>query len=251
MDIRFVLVEPAVPENVGAAARAIKTMGFRGLRIVASEVHRDEKALWTAHGSRDVLEGAEIFDALKDALADRDYVIATTARRRGFRHDYYPPEALVPLIRDKGVSALRTAIVFGGEESGLSNRDLELCDCVSSIPLAAAYPSLNLSQAVMLYAYVLSPFAAGNMRGPGAVEAGVPEYLSESASDGVSGRGLPYRALKKRVGALLDFMEFDEKDLVRKRLLERLAPLSGDDIKLLHSLCARLEKISNPRERNQ
>lgn len=235
MDIRFILVSPAVAGNVGAAARALKTMGFRRLRVVGSELHRDEKALWTAHGSREVLEAAETFDTLEEAIADRDFVIATTARRRGLRHEYYPPEVLVPMIREKEIAALRVAVVFGREESGLSNSELDLCDCISSIPLATPYPSLNLAQAVMLYAYALSPLAAQGTHGP--LGAG-----SEPEPD----EEMPFRALKKRVEKLLDILEFEEADLVRKRLLERIAPLGADDIKLLHSLCARLEQKLKP-----
>jgi tRNA/rRNA methyltransferase len=145
------------------------------------------------------------------------------------------------MIRDKGPAAARAAVVFGGEESGLSNPDIELCDCVSSVPLAASYPSLNLSQAVMLYAYVLSPLAAGEP-----VSGGI--LFGPAGPVPVSGEddGMPYRALKRRIEALLGLLEFDEKDLIRKRILERMAPLPRDDIKLLHSLCARLEQKLKP-----
>lgn len=232
MDIRFILVSPAVAGNVGASARAMKTMGFLRLRIVGSDLHHDEKASWTAHGSREVLEKAESYATLADAIADRDFVIATTARRRGVRHEYFPPEELVPLIRAKGDAVRKIAVVFGREESGLSNPELELCDCISTVPLASPYPSLNLSQAVMLYSYVLSPLV-GKLRFPGDDTPPVPEEDRESA----------FRALKDRAGKLLRRMEYDESDLIGRRILERLAPLSGDDIKLVHSICARLEKL--------
>ncbi len=237
MDIRFVLVSPAVAGNVGASARALKTMGFDRMRIVASDLHRDEKAMWTAHGSREVLEKAEMFPTLEEAVADRDFVVATTARRRGLRHEYYPPESLVPMIRNKGAAALRVAVVFGREESGLSNAELDLCDCISSIPLASPYPSLNLSQAVMLYAYMLSPLAAGRLRGPSKDPSGTEEPPAEAGE----GRE-PFRALKGRVDALLRRLDFRGEDQIGRRILERIAAAGSDDIKLLHSLCARLEK---------
>ena len=287
MDIRFVLVAPAVAGNVGASARALKTMGFRGLRLVGSELHRQEEALWTAHGSRDILENAEVFASLREALADRDFVIATTARRRGLRHEYHPAGTLEEMIRRKGGAALRPALVFGPEESGLSNADLQLCDCLSSIPLAAPQPSLNLSQAVMLYAYLLSPLApypgrepgtqlparatgsrlrprgpgtalparaAGSRltsRGPGTAlpargpeaDFPAPEDPAELREDG----GESFRALKDRAAALLRRLSPPAEDQVGRRLLERLAALDGEDIKLLHSLCARLEKALDER----
>lgn len=81
----FILVEPAVPENAGAAARAMKTMGFTDLRIVApghdSPIHLTEKALTLAHGSREILAGAMIFSSLAEAVHDLDFLVATTARR--------------------------------------------------------------------------------------------------------------------------------------------------------------------------
>jgi tRNA/rRNA methyltransferase len=238
MDICFVLVAPAVPENVGAAARALKTMGFHRLRLVRTGAHREEGALWTAHGSREILEAAETFDTLKDALADRDFAAATTARRRGMKHEYYTPEELLPIIKGKG-EELATAVVFGCEESGLSNRELALCDCVSSVPLAAAYPSLNLAQAVMIYAYALSPLAGnlaapdGKYAGRGRGEAGAVRRLNA--------RSPSFHALKERAAALLYGLE-PAGDLVSRRLLERLGALKREDIKLAHSLCAKIEK---------
>ncbi|MDR1931704.1 MAG: tRNA/rRNA methyltransferase [Spirochaetales bacterium] len=226
MDICFVLVAPALAANIGAAARAVKTMGFCRLRLAGACPHHENEALWTAHGSRDILDAAQIFDTLEEAVADRDFVIATTARRRGLRHEYYPPESLVPLIRGKDAGGLRAALVFGPEERGLSNAELALCDCVSSVPLAAAYPSLNLAQAVMIYAYVLSPLVLPPQQPRGETP------LSEDAS---------FRALKNRAAAVLARLE-PAGDLVSRRILERLAALNGEDIKLAHSLCARLEK---------
>jgi tRNA/rRNA methyltransferase len=240
MDICFVLVSPAVPENVGSSARALKTMGFSRLRLVKTAAHKEDAAAWTAHGSRDILEAAETFDTLKAALADRDFAVATTARRRGMKHEYYPPEALLPLLREIGGKGLRAAVVFGCEESGLSNDDLELCDCVSSVPLAAPYPSLNLAQAVMLYAYALSPLS-GVLAAPDGKYV-FPSGEAPRSADDFLNDGLPaFKALKKRAAALLEALDMPE-DIICRRVLERLAALKKDDIKLAHSLCAKLEK---------
>ncbi|MGL5332104.1 MAG: TrmH family RNA methyltransferase, partial [Aeromonas veronii] len=88
MKLYFVLVAPARPANVGAAARAMKTMGFDAMRLVASRVHEEEEASWVAHGAQEILTQAEAFDTLPEALADMDLVIATTARERG-RYQHY------------------------------------------------------------------------------------------------------------------------------------------------------------------
>ena len=236
MDVCFVLVAPAVPENVGAAARALKTMGFSRLRLVRSAAQKKEEALWTAHGARDVLLAAEVFDTLEEALADRGFTIATTARRRGMKHEYYPPEALPHLIQGKGED-VSAAVVFGCEESGLSNHELQLCDCVSSVPLAAAYPSLNLAQAVMIYAYELSPLAGRRAAPDGRYAAektgGVPRSSPRAESPS-------FHALKQRIARILAGTKLP--DLVCRRILERLGALRREDLKLAHSVCAKLEK---------
>jgi tRNA/rRNA methyltransferase len=82
MQIHFILVEPAVPENVGAAARAIKTMGFTSLRLVNTQAHKDERAGWLAHASNEILENADEFHTLKEATKDIDWIIGTSAKKK-------------------------------------------------------------------------------------------------------------------------------------------------------------------------
>ena len=156
MKLYFVLVAPARPANVGAAARAMKTMGFDAMRLVASRVHEEDEASWVAHGAQEILTQAEAFDTLPEALADMDLVIATTARQRGRYQHYLTPAEIRDQIRAKP-SLNKVAIVFGCEESGLSNEQLAEVDLISYLPLKVSYPSLNLGQAIMLYAYELSP----------------------------------------------------------------------------------------------
>lgn len=158
MNITFILVEPARGENVGAAARAIKTMGFSRLRLVNAAIGKE--ARWVAHESGDILDGAESFDSLKEALADVDFSIATTARRRLQRDIYFSPGQCADAIHAKSASVAQAALVFGRESSGLTGDELALCHAASSIPLKVEQPSLNLGQAVMLYAWELSRPAA-------------------------------------------------------------------------------------------
>lgn len=222
MEIVFVLVAPAVPENVGAAARAIKTMGFDRLRVVASDAHRDKRARILAHGAGDVLAGIEAFDDLAAALADCSLAVATTARERAGKRSLYAPAELRGAIASKPQSLARVAVVFGCEESGLSNAQLALCDMVSAIPLAQPYPSLNLSQAVMLYAYELSSLAAAAV---------------EQAPD----QG-EWQALKSRVTALLTALQYRDRDKLWRWATERL-PLLGDrDVRFAHLLLTRLQR---------
>ena len=162
MDICFVLVRPARPENIGAAARAIKTMGFTQLRVVASEAHLRDEARWVAHGAEDVVAGIEAFASLAEALADCQLCVGTTARARSGKHRYLSAEQLAEQVARQQGAVSRLAVVFGCEASGLSNDDLALCQLRSYLPLAQPQPSLNLGQAVMLYAYELRLRAEDN-----------------------------------------------------------------------------------------
>ncbi len=152
--VYFVLVEPQTPGNIGAAARAIKTMGFRHLVLVNPANHLSEEAQWMAHASTDILKHAEVFNSLEEAIHDKYFVVGTTQRERGFHLPYFTPKELaqkiIPITRDYPV-----AIVFGREKTGLTNEELAHCDAISTIPAHTRHPSLNLAQAVMVYSYEL------------------------------------------------------------------------------------------------
>ncbi len=98
MQIHFVLVEPQVPENVGAAARALKTMGFERLRLVNSRILQEPRTQWVAHGSREILQQAEVFASLEEALADIDLAIGTSAKARHNTRYLYSPDELKPQL---------------------------------------------------------------------------------------------------------------------------------------------------------
>jgi tRNA/rRNA methyltransferase len=174
MILHFVLVEPAVPENIGAAARAIKTMGFESLILVNPSGYPNEKALWLAHGSKDILDHTEIASSLQAIMGRFDLIVGTTAKKRSVKVDYHPPGDLFKILAEKGTTVSSVALVFGREESGLTNEELSLCHIVSTIPMRAPYPSLNLAQAVMIYAYVMSPLALPATKH----EAAVPDQQS-------------------------------------------------------------------------
>lgn len=151
----FVLVRPHYPENVGAAARAIKTQGFTSLLLVkpgrlAAPDH--EMALKMAVKSKDVLRLAACVDTLAEAVADRDWVVATTSRR-GMRVEQPREMAREAVVR--AGRGERIAIVFGNEKTGLSEAELEVCPQKVRIPMAADQPSINLAQATQIIAYEL------------------------------------------------------------------------------------------------
>ncbi|ULH15647.1 RNA methyltransferase [Deinococcus sp. KNUC1210] len=164
--LAVVLVSPKTPGNIGAGARAMLNMGASDLRLVAPRCdHLSGEAVAFAVHAEGVLRSARLYDTLSDALADRDLSIGTTARHRADLPDPQHPALLRPLVQASHAPAL----VFGPEESGLSNEDLELCQLSVRVP-TAEYASLNLAQAVLLVCYEF-------LQGQGTGQAGIPEQL--------------------------------------------------------------------------
>ena len=152
----FVLSRPHYPENVGAAARAIKTMGFARLALVRPgrlAVPEHEMALKMAVKARDVLAATERHETLADAVGHAGCVVATTSRRgvSGVR----TPADLAPELERMAAQGHSVAVVFGNEKTGLDDHELALAHVCLRIPMAADQPSLNLAQAVQLVAYEL------------------------------------------------------------------------------------------------
>lgn len=229
MKLYFVLVAPARPANVGAAARAMKTMGFDAMRLVASRVHEEEEASWVAHGAQEILTQAEAFDTLPEALADMDLVIATTARERGRYQHYLTPGEIREQIRSKP-SLNKVAIVFGCEESGLSNEQLAEVDLISYLPLKVSYPSLNLGQAIMLYAYEMS------------------QLMDELNADGATAVAENFdnagqvRVLKSKTAELLGELGVSQDEKLHQWVMDRIPMLPQRDLNMLHLLCKDLAR---------
>ncbi|SIQ20651.1 tRNA/rRNA methyltransferase [Aeromonas veronii] len=229
MKLYFVLVAPARPANVGAAARAMKTMGFDAMRLVASRVHEEEEASWVAHGAQEILTQAEAFDTLPEALADMDLVIATTARERGRYQHYLTPGEIREQIRAKP-SLGKVAIVFGCEESGLSNEQLAEVDLISYLPLKVSYPSLNLGQAIMLYAYEMSQLM-DELNADGA--AAVAENFDNAGQ---------VRVLKSKTAELLGELGVSQDEKLHQWVVDRVPMLPQRDLNMLHLLCKDLAR---------
>lgn len=237
MEIVFILVAPAVPENVGASCRALKTMGFSQLRLVATQAHRHKQARILAHGSTDILARASTYATLKEALVDVDWVIGTSAKPRHQWRDLTPADALAPLIRAKGNTLHRIALVFGCEESGLSNEQLMLCDQIASIELPSPYPSLNLSQAVMLFAYELRGLNVPNPS-EGIQMGGVSAHDTPVAT----GATAQYAVLKVKLSDVLVSLGFDPGSKLSRWAMEKLPRSDAKAIGFLHALCDKLNR---------
>lgn len=154
--VRFVLVRPHYPENLGASARAMKAMGFFDLVLVKpGRLCRPEHemAFKMAVKSWDLLEGARTVASLEEALSDVALVVATTSRR-GIR-GIMSPRPLATDLCARAAAGDSIAILFGNEKTGLSEDDHRLASIFLRIPMAADQPSINLAQAVQLVAYEL------------------------------------------------------------------------------------------------
>ena len=225
MQLAFVLVEPKVPENVGAAARALFTMGFGELWLVNSDLHTRPEAHWLAHGSDHILDNARIFPDLTSVRNSVDLLMATSAKPRHNRQDWHPPGQLRTVLADKGEAVGTAALVFGREDRGLANDELALCDLLTGIPMKVSYPSLNLAQSVMLYAWELSGLSVAK----------------EQAAEGQPDAGLGH--LRQRLERLLPELDAPADGKLSQWALERLALLSRRDIGFVHTLCSNIERI--------
>ncbi|MCD6121167.1 MAG: RNA methyltransferase [Spirochaetales bacterium] len=150
--VKVVLVSPKDSRNVGAVCRAVKNMGITSLRIVMGGLIDPKKAEILAVNAADVLDNAEIFFTLEDALDGASLVVGVS-RRRGKRRKYISYSAEQAAEKMALAQKGWTALLFGNETSGLTNEQLELCHMAVTIPSSPLFPSLNLSHAVQIMAY--------------------------------------------------------------------------------------------------
>ena len=155
-DIVIILCRASEPGNVGAVCRAMKNMGLSRLRMVSPEP-LDEALLRTrAVHAGDIWDNALFFDTLAGAATDC-FLLAGTTRSRGRRRKgvSMEPRALAAWLWERRTHTGQAALVFGNERTGLEDHELDLCNIASHIPVSGAFPSLNLSHAVQIYAYEL------------------------------------------------------------------------------------------------
>ncbi|HNP37274.1 MAG TPA: RNA methyltransferase [Woeseiaceae bacterium] len=169
MNIRTVLVGTTHPGNIGAVARAMKNMGLSDLVLVKPRYFPHEEATARASGADDVLENAEVAGSLAEAIADCVYVAGASARPRTINWTCLDVrDAAKRLVQESNRG--KVAAVFGPENAGLCNADLDLCDSLLSIPSNPAFSSLNLAMAVQVVAYEIRAANAEKL----------PEYLADA-----------------------------------------------------------------------
>lgn len=152
-NVRIVLVEPEHPGNIGATARAMKTMGVKSLHLVNPARFPDPQADWRAAGALDIVAEAVIHDELDDALIDCGYIVGTTARDRHVPWPTLTAEEFGAKVRKGFGTDLPLAILFGRETNGLTNQELLRCNSHVRIPSNPEYGSLNLAMAVQIVTY--------------------------------------------------------------------------------------------------
>ena len=254
-NLSFVLVEPKEPGNIGASARAIKNMGFRNLCLVNPQTRLTDEARWLACNALDVLASAETFSDVKSAISDKAAVIGTsrrTGKRRGVILPVDQGAARIIALAEAG----KVAILFGREDRGLLNEEVDECGLVLTIPTSKEHRSLNLAQAVLVVAYELlkAGYAqkekSGGQRTKGRKQKLIPrnmesgEYGTEMVSHG------EISALYERMAGtlkLLDYIPRGDRNLEAK-IMQNLkhfisrAGLTAWEMNMLHGILSQIEQ---------
>jgi len=198
-----ILVEPQLGENIGQAARAMANFGLTDLRLVAPrDGWPNEKALSNAAIARSIVENAQLFPRLEDAIADLHYIGATTARVREMTKPVLTPESAVMEMSGRTHKGERCGILFGRERWGLNNDEVSLAHALIIAPVDPTYASLNLAQAVLLVGYEWRKLTSGGSLG------------RATQFDGPAREGLPEsRCIPATAGELLHFFDHIEGEL--------------------------------------
>lgn len=228
-NISILLVEPQIPENIGSAARAMNNMGLHSLALVNPKNCDLCRVLKTATGtSIDVVEEMEVYADLKEALEPYHYVVGTTARLGSLRPAITQPDRLAQdLIAISQHN--RAAILFGPEDRGLSNEQLRYCHTIASVP-TAAFASLNLAQAVMIFCYEL--FLASR---EGAAES-LPRLANKFELEGMYDH---MKDVLMKIG-FIDPQNPEHWMLNIRRFLSRL-PLRAREVRIVRGICRQID----------
>lgn len=235
--IRIVLFEPTHPGNIGAVARAMKTMGLTDLVVVNPACEIDDVARARSSGALDVLLAARVTPTLGDALAGCGLVVGASARRRRLAWPELDPRECAAQV----VAAARTApvaVVFGSERAGLTNEQLDRCSALVYIPSNPDYSSLNIAMAVQVIAYEIR-IAQGVDEKPVEIAESPPatadgmEYffahLERALLDAGFLKADNPRSLMRRLRRLFNRARLDEQELnIMRGILTALAPTAGN-----------------------
>ena len=152
-NLSIVLVATTHPGNIGATARAMKTMGLERLKLVTPKIFPGAEVTARAAGADDILATAEVYESLQQAVGNCHLVFGTSARLRSFSWPVLAPDIAAAQVIDKAAEGDKVAVVFGRESSGLTNEELECCNAMLHIPTNPAFSSLNVASAVQIVCY--------------------------------------------------------------------------------------------------
>jgi tRNA/rRNA methyltransferase len=239
--IRIVLVEPAGALNIGSIARVMKNMGLTQLVIVnpQCEILGEEATRMSVHAI-DLLETAQIVPDLTTALQGCTRVIATTARERAIPTQLETPRQALPWLVE---SLQPTALLFGREDSGLTNAELNFAQRYIRIPVGSAYSSLNLAQAVGVCAYELQMCAGNVDRNLAIPLPRIPQRQDLAPVEQVEGYYQQLEALLLEVGYLLPHTTANRMEKIR-RLYNR-SQLSENEVALLRGMLRQINWALN------
>lgn len=234
--LRFVLVETSRAGNIGAAARAMKTMGFSQLVLVNprfADALSDPEAIAFASGAQDVLEGARIVGSIAEALEGCNFAAAVSARLREFSPPVWTPREFSDHVN--GQPELDAALIFGNERFGLPNQIVEQCNVLINIPANPEYSSLNLAQALQVLAYECR-MGQGLAAAPSAIG-----FHGEAAGlEQIEGM---YRHLEQALVAI-DFLdaEHPKKLMPRLKRLFSRTQLETEEVNILRGIARQILK---------
>lgn len=236
-NIRIVLMETSHPGNIGAAARAMKTMGLTDLVLVNPGEFPSAIATARAAGADDILYHASVVDTLDDALGSAVFACATTARRREIAVPVTTPREIAPDLIKRAQSG-PVAIVFGRESSGLTNEEVRCCQQVLELPANPQYSSLNLGSAVQLLSYELR-LAELDVAASKSNEAALVERISIADLEGLYGH------LEQALTSIgyLD-PRHPKKLMPRLRALFGRADLSASELNILRGVLRAAEEAA-------
>ena len=242
----IVLVAPQMGENIGAAARAMANFGLTDLRLVSPrDGWPNRKARAAASGATGIIDEVQVFETAEAAIADLNFVYATTARGRDLPKPVVGPRDAVAELRARSGGRQATGIMFGRERWGLTNEEVALADVILAYPVNPKFASLNIAQAVLLISYEW--MASGLAEGALPTRTALPE-LDHSPASKAHLFGL-MQHLEKALDPTGYFRTEDMKPTMVQNLraiLQR-AGLTKDEIDVLHGVIGAFERLPNKR----
>lgn len=245
-EISIILVEPALPENVGMAARAMLNCGLSDLRVVNPRwiqeglplVH--EKAVAASAGADELVQSMQAYTTLESALKDISYLVATSPRVHDIQKPVLTPDESVKRLHAAIKTGNKCAVMFGCEKSGLTNEQITFADSILNVPLNPMYSSLNLAQAVLLVAYEWQKFNIGHTHADTGLDPVAP--IEEQVE------------FFERLENELDYAGFLRVEEKRNGMIQNIrnifarAGLSSQEVRTLHGILTYLLKPQEQKE---